>query len=141
MKLLFTVGALFGALAVILGAFGAHKLKLSLTPEQLQTFETGVKYQIYHVFAICLAGLLWLKFPNGGFVTANYFFVVGILFFSGSLYLLACKELLQLGSLTKIIGPITPIGGLCFIIGWVLLAMNIYRSVKGIKPQGKPWTQ
>ena len=130
MKVLFTVGALLGALAVVLGAFGAHKLKMSLTPEQLQTFETGVKYQFYHVFAICLAGLLWMKYPQQGFVVSGWLFVVGILFFSGSLYLLASKELLQLGNATKIIGPITPIGGLLFISGWIVLAVNIFKTIK-----------
>ena len=130
MKVLFTVGVLLGALAVILGAFGAHKLKMSLSPEQLQTFETGVKYQFYHVFAICIAGLLWLKFPQSGFVTAGWFFVIGSLFFSGSIYLLACKDILQLGNFTKIIGLITPIGGLLFIVGWVSLAINIFKSIK-----------
>ena len=130
MKVLFTTGALLGALAVILGAFGAHKLKLSLTPEQLQTFETGVKYQFYHVFAICLAGLLWMKYPAQGFVVSGWLFVAGILFFSGSLYLLANKEVLDLSTSAKrIIGPITPIGGTLFIIGWVILAINIYKNI------------
>lgn len=130
MKVLFTVGALLGALAVVLGAFGAHKLKMSLTPDQLQTFETGVKYQFYHVFAIALAGLLWIKFPSQGFVISGWLFVAGVVCFSGSLYLLANKDLLQLTSITRIIGPITPIGGLLFIVGWVMLAVNIFKAFK-----------
>lgn len=131
MKVLFTVGALFGALAVIVGAFGAHKLKLSLSPEQLQTFETGVKYQFYHVFAICIVGMLWLKFPAANWSLPAICFIIGILFFSGSLYLLACKELLNLSATAKsIIGPITPIGGLFFIIGWVSLAIKIFNIIE-----------
>lgn len=130
MKVLFTLGALLGALAVILGAFGAHKLKVVLTPEQLQTFETGVRYQFYHVFAIAIAGLLWMKYPTQGLVVSGWFFVLGILFFSGSLYLLANKETLSLGNMTRVIGPITPLGGLFFIVGWVLLAIQIFKSFK-----------
>jgi uncharacterized membrane protein YgdD (TMEM256/DUF423 family) len=130
MKVLFTLGALLGAFAVILGAFGAHKLKLVLSPEQLQTFETGVKYHFYHVFAIAIVGLLWLKYPSSGWVWAGWFFVIGIVFFSGSLYLLANKETLGLSNVTKFIGPITPIGGLLFIVGWVTSAIQIFKSIE-----------
>jgi uncharacterized membrane protein YgdD (TMEM256/DUF423 family) len=130
MKVLFTLGALLGALAVILGAFGAHKLKLVLTPEQLQTFETGVKYHFYHVFAIAIVGLLWLKFPTSGFLWSGWFFVIGIVLFSGSLYLLANKGTLNLSSFTGLIGPLTPIGGLFFIIGWITLAFQIFKNIE-----------
>jgi uncharacterized membrane protein YgdD (TMEM256/DUF423 family) len=129
MKVLFTTGALMGALAVILGAFGAHKLKDVLQPEQLQTFETGVRYHFYHVFAILAAGLLAMKFPGAGFETAGWFFFAGIILFSGSVYLLACKELLHLEGMTRILGPVTPVGGILFIIGWSLLALYLFRNV------------
>ncbi len=128
MRVLFTLGALFGALAVIFGAFGAHKLKELLTPDQLSSYDTAVKYQFYHVFAILTSGLLWLKWPQSGFITSGWLFVVGILFFSGSIYLLSCKDLFNLGNFTKVLGPITPIGGVIFIVGWVWMAVTVYKS-------------
>lgn len=129
MKVLFTTGALLGALAVAFGAFGAHKLKMSLTADQLQTFETGVRYQFYHVFAMFIAGALAWKFPQGGFGLSGWLFAAGIVLFSGSVYLLACKDLLQLGSATRIIGPVTPIGGLLFIAGWTTLAWKVWKNL------------
>lgn len=128
MKVLFTAGALFGALAVVLGAFGAHKLKELLDPAQLQTFETGVRYHFYHVFAMLFAAVLAMKYPQAGFDTAGWIFLAGIVLFSGSVYLLACRDLLHLGSFTRILGPVTPIGGLLFIAGWVMLAVKAWRN-------------
>jgi len=129
MKVLFTTGALLGALAVVFGAFGAHKLKDLLQPDQLQSFETGVRYQFYHVFVILITGMLALKFGPGGFVSAGWLFVVGIVLFSGSIYLLSCKELLHLEGITRVLGPITPLGGLLLIAGWVLLAVQLYKKL------------
>ena len=118
---------LSGGLAVILGAFGAHGLKGKLTPEALASFEVGVRYQFIHALAILaavwLADRLGVRLP----LTAGGFFVAGIVLFSGSIYLLATRGLLGLES-WRWLGPVTPVGGLCFIIGWALLVVATLRS-------------
>lgn len=128
MKVLFTTGAILGALAVMAGAFGAHKLRELLQPDQLQSFETAVRYQFYHVFAIFLAGLLAMKYPQAGFTTAGWLFAAGIVLFSGSIYLLACRDLLGLGGAVRVLGPVTPLGGLVFILGWIWLAIKVIKN-------------
>ncbi|MES2284488.1 MAG: DUF423 domain-containing protein [Bacteroidota bacterium] len=115
------------AMAVALGAMGAHFLKSKLetgfiTETNLQTFETAVKYQIYHSFAILIIVLLADRFKDKLFQKAAYCFMLGIVFFSGSLYLLSTANLLGLSSV-RWLGPITPIGGVFFIAGWVLLGL------------------
>lgn len=127
MKGLLTLGAFLGAIAVVLGAFAAHGLKAKITPEQLVTFQIGVKYQFHHVLAIILVVVLGKSF-NISTEIIGYFFVAGIFLFSGSLYLLACKDLLNITSFAKILGPITPLGGLTFIIGWIILAIKVFQS-------------
>jgi uncharacterized membrane protein YgdD (TMEM256/DUF423 family) len=127
MKFFLTTGFLLAAVAVALGAFGAHGLKPKLSIEQLQTYETAVKYQFYHVFALIVVGILMQIFPNLKLAIAGDFFLTGIILFCGSLYLLACKDLLGLQSISKFIGPITLLGGLCFIIGWVILFVKVLR--------------
>ena len=127
MKFFLTTGFLLAAVADALGAFGAHGLKPKLSIEQLQTYETAVKYQFYHVFALIVVGILMQIFPNLKLAIAGDFFLTGIILFCGSLYLLACKDLLGLQSISKFIGPITPLGGLCFIIGWVILFVKVLR--------------
>jgi len=127
MKFFLTTGFLLAAVAVALGAFGAHGLKPKLSIEQLQTYETAVKYQFYHVYALIVVGILMQIFPNLKLAIAGDFFLTGIILFCGSLYLLACKDLLGLQSISKFIGPITPLGGLCFIIGWVILFVKVLR--------------
>ena len=94
MKFFLTTGFLLAAVAVALGAFGAHGLKPKLSIEQLQTYETAVKYQFYHVFALIVVGILMQIFPNLKLALAGDFFLTGIILFCGSLYLLACKDLL-----------------------------------------------
>jgi len=111
--------ALLGALAVILGAFAAHGLKKLLAAEDLQIFETAVRYQFYHVFALLLAGILYKEFPGKIMSWAGRLFIAGIIIFSGSLYLLCYVKYSQLSM--NWIGPITPFGGLAFISGWALL--------------------
>lgn len=128
MKLLFTSGALLGALAVALGAFGAHGLSSKLAPERLQIFETGVRYQFYHVFAILVVGLLAQYSPSAALHWSGRFFILGIVLFSGSLYLLATRDLLGIQSWSKVLGPITPLGGLLFIAGWVSLAIHFLKK-------------
>lgn len=116
---------LFGALAVGLGAFGAHGLRSSLTAGSLEIWEKAVQYQFYHTFA-----LLFLAFVGDSRLTrlAYWFFSIGIVLFSGSLYLLALRDLVTIG-FAGILGPITPLGGLCFIAGWcTLLWTNIKKQ-------------
>lgn len=128
MKLFGIVGAIFGMLGVMLGAFGAHALKDQLSPYQHQIFDKAVFYQFIHAIALLIIFILQKQLNSSLLNYAGYAIIAGILFFSGSLYLLACKDLLQLSSFSKIIGPITPIGGLSFIIGWILLIFGILKS-------------
>lgn len=119
-QLFFFFGGLFGGLGVILGAFGAHTLKARLTPEFLEIFETGVRYQIYHALALLFVALVAEKRSANRLLTAGgWLFVVGTLLFSGSLYVLA------LGGV-RWFGTITPVGGTAFIIGWFCLAMAAF---------------
>lgn len=117
-KTFLTAGALLAGIAVIGGAFGAHFLKERLTPESLQTFETAVRYQFYHALALLAAGMLYKEFSNKWIKLAGNFFIAGIIFFSGSLYGLCAAPAI------KWLGPVTPLGGLCFILGWGLLALG-----------------
>jgi uncharacterized membrane protein YgdD (TMEM256/DUF423 family) len=121
-KKFIAIGACIGAVAVILGAFGAHALKAILSPEHLITFETGVRYQFYHAFALLLVGILYKEFPNKLLLWAGNLFITGIILFSGSLYVLTTMPTM------KWVGPVTPLGGLCFITGWILLAAACIRK-------------
>jgi len=120
-------GTLFGILAVILGAFGAHSLKSIMPQEQLQIFEKGVTYQYYHCFALLAAGILFSAFPYPSIKIATVFFILGIVFFSGSLYLYSYMDAkaIQVPNIGRLA---TPLGGLCFIIGWVALFLAIIKS-------------
>lgn len=120
MKKLVIIGSLMSAFAVILGAFGAHTLKELISETELQTFEIGVKYHIIHSVAILIAAILYQISKNKKFITAGYLMFTGILLFSFSLYLLSIKNIIGLES-TKLIGPITPIGGLFLISAWLLI--------------------
>ena len=121
------IAAVYGALAVILGAFGAHALKEKLDAYQLEIFNKGVQYQFYHVIALFAVVFLAEKIQPKTLTFAGWFFSVGILFFSGSLYLLATRSLMGTDTLTPILGPVTPLGGLCFIIGWTLLLVSFTK--------------
>ena len=121
------IAAVYGVLAVILGAFGAHALKDKLDAYQLEIFNKGVQYQFYHVIALSAVVFLADKIQPKTLTFAGWFFSVGILFFSGSLYLLATRSLMGTDALTPILGPVTPLGGLCFIIGWILLLVSFYK--------------
>jgi len=125
-KQIIITASLFGALAVIAGAFGAHALRASLPPKQLEVWQTAVQYQFYHVFALLFLST-FSRFKNKLIVSTYYLFTFGIIFFSGSLYLLSCRDLLGMPGLAAL-GPITPIGGLLFIIGWVMLAFAAIRN-------------
>ena len=114
--------ATLGGLAVVFGAFGSHALKKILTTEQLKSFETGVKYQLYHVFVLLLVGFNFnLKVASEKYMVFS--FMLGILLFSFSIYGLVISS--AKNKKLKFLGPITPIGGLLLIIGWSLLCYNI----------------
>ena len=118
--------AFLGALAVLLGAFGAHGLKNYASPAALNTYETAVKYQFYHVFALALSGILYSYIPETGILTAGKLFIAGMAVFSGSLYLLTFFSIVELNQF-KWLGAITPIGGLLLVSGWLFLAFTVFR--------------
>jgi uncharacterized membrane protein YgdD (TMEM256/DUF423 family) len=111
-----TVGAVLGGLAVALGAFGAHGLRDRLSPADLATFDTGARYQMYHALALLAVAWLADRAPSRAVETAGWAFLIGMLVFSGSLYLLT------LGGL-RWMGAVAPLGGVSFLIGWVALAL------------------
>ena len=121
-RLFFGLAALFGALAVALGAFGAHALESRLSEAMLATFETGVRYNFYHALALVAVVVAVNRWPNSSLPTvAGWLFVAGIVIFSGSLYILALSGVRWLGA-------ITPIGGVAFIAGWLCLAFVAWRG-------------
>lgn len=112
-------GSLFGGLAVALGAFGAHALKSILEANQrVDTFELASRYQFYHALALIALGLLLHHFPNRPFIYGGYAFIIGMLIFSGSLYILSLTNI-------GVLGAITPIGGLALIIAWICMIWGI----------------
>ena len=120
-----TTAALFGAIAIVLGAFGAHALKKVLPLEALNTFETGVKYQMYHALFLLFVAttpLVTIKVKK----TIFYLVTLGIILFSGSIYLLATNSLTAFEF--KTIGFLTPIGGLLLILAWVMLFLNVLKK-------------
>ena len=121
-----TFGAIFAALAVILGAFGAHALKAVMPDDQLRIFETGVRYQFYHSVALLVTGITYQSFPIKQLKIATIFFIVGILCFSGSLYTMALMSIKGVG--LGPIGIITPIGGLFFILGWLFYLLGVVKK-------------
>lgn len=123
-----TWGIILGALGVVLGAFGAHSLKpLLLQHDQLPIYEKAVMYQFYHAFALLATGLIHGAFPNKRVRWAGTFFWLGVLLFSGSLYALTIFKIKGVVGLSGI-GAVTPIGGLCFVIGWLSLLLGIYKK-------------
>jgi uncharacterized membrane protein YgdD (TMEM256/DUF423 family) len=121
--------ALLGALAVALGAFGAHGLKKYVPAETISTFETGVRYQFYHVFALLAVGILYERFPVKWLRYAGNSFLLGILLFSGSLYILTALKATDTVGLSGI-GAITPVGGIFFIAGWVFVLIAAGNKFK-----------
>lgn len=116
------LGALSGLIAVGAGAFGAHGLKARLTPELLAVFETGARYQIYHALALLAVAWAVNHWPGRTTVASGWCFVGGTVIFSGSLYLLALTGV-------RGFGAITPVGGVLFLAGWLLLALAAWRGV------------
>ena len=113
------IGALMGFVGVGLGAFGAHALKGRLSPEMLAVFETGVRYQMYHALALLATAALMTRSEGRAVLVAGWSFTAGILIFSGSLYALALTGV-------TILGAVTPIGGLAFLIGWAALTIAAF---------------
>ncbi|MGF9906346.1 MULTISPECIES: DUF423 domain-containing protein [Brevibacillus] len=123
MKLFLMLGSISGFLSVALGAFGAHALKEKLDAYSLGIFHTGVTYQTTHALALVLVALLLKWYPDSsGLVWAGWCFTAGTLIFSGSLYTLAMTGI-------KVLGAITPIGGVLFLAGWALLAIHAWKTV------------
>ena len=115
------LGALFGFLGVGLGAFGAHALRGSLSPDDLATFETGVRYQMYHALGLVAVAWVQSRWPGTGVLAAGWLFTAGIVVFSGSLYTLVLTG-------ERWLGAVTPVGGLAFLTGWALLAWTAFRG-------------
>lgn len=120
----YIAGLVFGVIAVILGAFAAHGLKPLLSLEAMGTFETGVKYQMYHALLLLIIGNMRLN-PAPVIQWIFYFLLFGIILFSGSIYLLATNELTGLDF--KILGPVTPVGGSLLIFCWILLLVHFIK--------------
>lgn len=118
-------GIVMLVIAIVLGAFGAHALKEHLTLEKLNTFEVGVRYQVYHGLAFLILGLSADKVQFSLKLPIRLIFT-GVILFSGSIYFLAIQEML--GVSMKFLGPITPLGGLFMIMGWILFLVKIMRS-------------
>lgn len=120
-KTFFLLACIFSFLGVAFGAFGAHALKEKIAPEMLQTFEVGVRYQMYHAFALFVVAWALRAWNFSNVDIAGWLFTAGILLFSGSLYVLALTGLRWLGA-------ITPFGGLCFLAGWAWLAWGVWKN-------------
>jgi len=107
----------------VLGAFGAHILKKMITPDMLEVYKTGVQYHFYHTFALLATGILLHLKPSKSLKTAAYLFMAGIVLFSGSLYALAITDI-------KVLGIITPFGGVAWLIAWLLLAIHFGKYTR-----------
>ncbi|GAE33575.1 DUF423 domain-containing protein [Halalkalibacter akibai] len=122
-KLFIFIGSIVMALSVVIGAFGAHGLEPKLTERMMKNYQTGVQYHMIHGLAILAVGIIALKIPISGLLNgAGWTFLIGIILFSGSLYAMALTGVTKLGA-------ITPIGGLAFIVGWVLLGLAVLRGL------------
>ena len=121
-RIFLMIAAVSGFLSVVIGAFAAHNLKQILAPAALEVVKTGVQYQMYHALALLLVGL-WLSYKPAapGLKACGLAFILGSLLFSGSLYALAMGA-------PRWLGPVTPLGGLCFLIGWLLLLSVAWRT-------------
>lgn len=120
-KLFLSLGAASGALSVIIGAFGAHGLKDKLCEQMLAIYKTGVEYHFYHTLALLAVGLLAMNYESKLLTASGWSFVSGMIIFSGSLYALSISGI-------KVLGAITPIGGLLFIVGWICLVVSVLKA-------------
>jgi len=120
-SIFYIIGSLFGLTGIALGAFGAHSLKAQISAEMLSVFETGVRYQMYHAFALIVAAWFLDVRQNRRFEVAAWLFVAGVVLFSGSLYVLAISGITS-------IGIVTPLGGLAFLGGWLSLVLGFLKK-------------
>jgi len=120
-RFIFISGCVFGFLGVALGAFGAHGLKTYLDAGQLITFETAVRYQMYHAFALLAVALAYAKWPLKGLLVSAWMFIAGVVLFSGSLYVLSLTGL-------RGFGIVTPFGGLALLAGWLCMAWSVWTA-------------
>ena len=118
-RVFFAVGCLSAAVAVTLGAFGAHGLRGRLVPDMLTAFEIGVRYQMYHALALVAVGLALPRWPTPAMALAGWLFIAGTLVFSGTLYALALSG-------HRWLGAVTPLGGAALIAGWIVLAWAVW---------------
>lgn len=121
MKLILLLGSLNAALAVILGAFGAHGLKARVDAQQLSVWQTASEYHFYHALGLLLVGVLAKQFASSSMITSGWVMLVGMAIFSGSLYLLVLTG-------QRWLGAVTPLGGTALIIAWLMLAWSLYKS-------------
>ncbi len=121
-KYLVAIGAVSAFVSVAAGAFGAHGLKARLTADMLAIFETGARYQMYHALALVLTGLLATVRPHPAFTSAGWAWIIGTVLFSGSLYALALSGI-------RVLGAVTPLGGLAFLVGWALLTWGAVKAI------------
>ena len=126
-KIFLQIAAIIGAISVAMGAFGAHALKGKISDYAIGIFETGVKYQFYHVMALLIVGILYKDFANGWMLWSGRLFISGMIIFSGSLYILTfIKAAVKPGY--DWVGAITPLGGLALIIGWICLFVGLIKK-------------
>ena len=118
-RLFFALGCVSAAIAVTLGAFGAHGLRGRLVPDMLMTFEIGVRYQMYHALGLLAVGLALARWPSSALALAGWLFIAGTLVFSGTLYVLSLTG-------QRWLGAVTPLGGAAFIAGWLALAWAVW---------------
>jgi uncharacterized membrane protein YgdD (TMEM256/DUF423 family) len=123
LKIVFLFAAFAGALGVVLGAFGAHSLRGSIEPRLMETFQTAVQYQLIHALALLMVSLTmgWLG-QSLSFEISAYAFMAGVILFSGSLYGMVLTDM-------EWLGPVTPLGGLCLIVGWLALLVGGFRQI------------
>ena len=117
----FVTGCVMAGLGVTAGAFGAHALKQRLPEDLLAVFETAVRYQMYHALGLLAVAFSMNRWPDGNFQVAGWLLLLGIILFSGSLYALCLTRI-------RVLGAITPFGGLCFLAGWAVLAWEVWSS-------------
>jgi len=120
-RLFFGIGTLLAGLSVALGAFGAHGLRNTLSPEDIATFETGARYQMYHALALLAVAWAYARWEAPLVQVAGWLFVIGIVIFSGSLYALVLTG-------QRWLGAVTPLGGVALLAAWVVLAWSAFRS-------------
>ena len=119
-RFFFVAGSLLAFFAVVLGAFAAHGLRTRLTPDMFNIFEVGVRYHMYHALALLAVAWAASRWPDSKAHLAGWAFIVGIVIFSGSLYVLSVSGIRWLGA-------ITPLGGVAFLVGWILLIWAVWR--------------